>query len=99
MLGTLAYMSPEQMRAAELDSRSDTFSLGVVFYEMLTGVHPFAREAEMDTIAAILGEEAPPLARHREELPDLLEHVVAKMTAKAPDERYQQIGEFSCPQN
>ena len=93
MMGTPAYMSPEQMRAAPVDRRSDTFSLGVVLYEMLTGVHPFSKNTAIDTIAAILGEDPEPLSRHEAALPELLEHVVGKMTAKSPDERYQQVRE------
>jgi len=93
LIGTPAYMSPEQMRAEQVDQRSDTFSLGVVLYEMLTGVHPFSKNTAIDTIAAILGEAPPPLSRHQPALPDLLEHVVAKMTAKSPEDRYQQVRE------
>ena len=93
LLGTPAYMSPEHMRGEPIDTRSDTFALGVILYEMLTGVHPFARDAAMDTIAAILSEDPAPMARHDESLSGLPELVVEKMTAKAPDARYQSIGE------
>ena len=93
LLGTPAYMSPEHMRGEAIDTRSDTFALGVILYEMLTGVHPFARAAAMDTIAAILSEDPAPMARHDESLSGLPDLVVEKMTAKAPDARYQSIGE------
>jgi len=93
LMGTPAYMSPEQMRAEAVDRRSDIFSFGVVLYQMLTGTHPFAQDTSMDTIVAILTLATPPLSEQRQELPELLEHVVGKMTAKSPDKRYQHVRE------
>src|SRR5262249_24399520 len=63
LVGTLTYMSPEQLKAAELDGRSDLFSVGVVLYEMATGMTPFKRETIAETIAAILHSE-PSALRH-----------------------------------
>ncbi len=92
-LGTVAYMSPEQLRAQVVDPRSDIFSFGIVLYEMVTGTHPFTKATSMDTAAAILNLPPPPLSSYRKETPELLEHVVGKMLAKVPDERYQLVHE------
>jgi len=90
-LGTVPYMSPEQVRGQRVDTRSDIFSFGVVLYEMLTGVNPFKRDTSVDTSHAILGETPPPLTRYTEDIPVLLQHTVKKMLAKEPDDRYQLI--------
>ncbi|MDA2923932.1 serine/threonine protein kinase [Acidobacteria bacterium AH-259-L09] len=92
-LGTLAYMSPEQMRGQRVDTRSDIFSFGVMLYEMLAGVHPFRKDLPMDTGNAILNETPPPLARYTDNIPELLQHTVRKMLAKEPDRRYQLMHE------
>ena len=90
-LGTLPYMSPEQVRGQEVDSRSDIFSFGVVLYEILTGVHPFKKDTPVETANAILNELAAPLANHLDNWPLLLQHTVRKMLAKEPDRRYQLV--------
>ncbi len=90
-LGTVPYMSPEQLRGKRVDTRSDIFSFGVVLYEMLTGVHPFRKSQPMETAHAILSEVPPPLSRYRNEAPPVLQHTVRKMLAKDPDRRYQLI--------
>ncbi len=90
-LGTVPYMSPEQVRGQEVDTRSDIFSFGVVLYEMLTGVNPFGKGSAMDTATAILSETVPPLTRYTEDIPVLLQHTIKKMLAKEPDRRYQLI--------
>ena len=90
-LGTLAYMSPEQLRSETLDERSDIFSFGVVLYELLTGVHPFRRSQTMETASAILREDAPPIGRHLGDAPYLLLRIVDKLLAKDADRRYQLI--------
>ncbi|MCH7805236.1 MAG: serine/threonine-protein kinase [Acidobacteria bacterium] len=90
-LGTVPYMSPEQVRGQEVDTRSDIFSFGVVLYEMLTGVNPFKGDTSADTSHAILGETPPPLTRYTEDIPVLLQHIVKKMLAKESDRRYQLI--------
>ena len=92
-VGTLAYMSPEQLRGKPADARTDIFSLGVVLYEMLTGVHPFMKSGPMETASAILRENPAPLARYSEEVEDSLQQIVKKMLAKEPQERYQLIRE------
>ena len=90
-LGTVPYMSPEQVRGQEVGTRSDIFSFGVVLYEMLTGVNPFKRDTSVDTSHAILGETPHPLTRYTEDIPVLLQHIVKKMLAKDQDRRYQLI--------
>src|SRR5262249_22404237 len=89
LVGTLSYMSPEQLKGAQLDGRSDLFSLGVVLYEMATGVAPFRRATMAETIAAILHTELPPLRSYSPTVPLELERIIHKSLAKAPDERYQ----------
>ncbi|MDA2939027.1 protein kinase, partial [Acidobacteria bacterium AH-259-A15] len=90
-LGTLAYMSPEQLRGEDVDTRSDVFSFGIVLYEMLTGVHPFKKAQPMETGNAILNEAPAPLFQYINEVPSLLQHTVRKMLAKEPSRRYQVI--------
>jgi serine/threonine protein kinase len=88
ILGTVGYMSPEQVRGGAIDERSDIFSLGVMLYEMLTGVGPFERETPIETLYAILKEEALPLSR-RAGVGDDLEHVVRHCLEKSANERFQ----------
>ena len=88
-LGTLPYMSPEQLRGQEVDARSDIFSFGVLLYEMLTAVHPFKKDSPMDTGNATLSQDPAPLPRYVEGIPELLQHTVRKMLAKERDRRYQ----------
>ena len=90
-LGTPAYMSPEQLRRKEVDTRSDIFSFGVVLYEMLTGVHPFKRAELVDTVSNILNEDPLPLAHYLGNVPPVLQHTVRKMLSKDLDKRYQLI--------
>ncbi len=87
-VGTLAYMSPEQLRGETTDARSDIFSFGVVLYEMLAGVHPFRKQTGMDTAGAILNSAPQPLGELRPDTPALLQHIVKKMLAKDPQDRY-----------
>ena len=88
ILGTAAYMSPEQVRGKALDARSDIFSFGAVLYEMLAGSRPFQGRSQADTMAAILTKEPPPLADRLGDLPPSLERIVARCLAKEPEERY-----------
>jgi len=94
VMGTVSYMSPEQARGLEVDTRSDIFSLGVVLYEMLTSRRPFMGETASDVIAAILMTEPPPLARLAPDLPSELARMIGQALAKDPAHRYQQIGDF-----
>jgi serine/threonine protein kinase/Tol biopolymer transport system component len=89
VLGTLNYMSPEQARAQPVDERTDTWSLGVLLYEMITGHPPFAGDTSSDVMASILEKRPAPLARYARDVPDALEDIVTMALAKNRDERYQ----------
>jgi Tol biopolymer transport system component len=92
VLGTAPYMSPEQARGEHVDHRTDIFSFGVVFHEMLTGRNFFAREKAAETVAAILKDEPPPLSASRRDVAvdslSRLQQVVDKCLAKDPGGRY-----------
>ena len=89
-LGTVAYMSPEQLSGKQVDQRTDIWSFGVVLYKMLTGKLPFAGEYEQAIIYSILNEEPEPCG----DLPLDLERIISKSLAKNPDERYQYAEEI-----
>ncbi|HJZ82572.1 MAG TPA: serine/threonine-protein kinase, partial [Pyrinomonadaceae bacterium] len=89
IMGTVAYMSPEQARGQVVDRRTDIWSLGVLLYEMLTGDQPFRGETPSDTMANILHREPEPLPLHV--LPAELAEVLGKMLAKDVDARYQTV--------
>jgi tRNA A-37 threonylcarbamoyl transferase component Bud32 len=89
VLGTLAYMSPEQARGKGVDQRSDIFSLGVMLYEMATGQLPFAGDSALDTMHAIAFEEARPVTQIRPGLPPDLQRIVSRCLRKQPEDLYQ----------
>lgn len=90
VMGTLAFMSPEQVRGEELDERTDLFSLGVLLYEMLAGQPPFAGETSADLMAAILTKEPPPLTNQR----PVLQTILNKALCKDRAQRYQTADEL-----
>ena len=89
ILGTLPYMSPEQVRVEQTDARSDVFSFGAMLYEMASGRQPFASESAAATASAILTHEPPPLARFAREVPEELQRIVRKCLEKDREQRYQ----------
>lgn len=89
ILGTPAYMSPEQARHQPLDHRSDLFSLGVVLYEMITGKAPFAGGTPYDQQAAVLTTEPIPVGRYLDRAPPVLQWIISKVLTKEPGLRYQ----------
>jgi tRNA A-37 threonylcarbamoyl transferase component Bud32 len=88
VMGTTNYMSPEQARGRPLDQRSDLFSLGVVLYEMVTGELPFKRETPLDTMHAIVFEEAKPVTTIRRNLPPQVHLIISRCLRKRPEDRY-----------
>lgn len=94
ILGTVSYMSPQQAIGEEIDHRSDIFSLGVVFYEMLTGKMPFTGDYEMAVIYSILNEEPLSIREFNEAVPKSLEQVISKTLRKDPKQRYQDATEL-----
>jgi eukaryotic-like serine/threonine-protein kinase len=93
-IGTAAYMSPEQAKGEQVDQRTDIWSLGVVFYEMLTGKRPFESEYEQALMYSIVNQEPKPPKEFRPEIPDVLEKIVRRAMAKSIDERYQSATEL-----
>ncbi len=94
ILGTVAYMSPEQARGLLVDSRSDVFSLGVVLYEMLSGSPPFLGETPIDTLAAMLNSEPASLG-HLPGVGAALDSAVRRALEKDRDRRWQSVGSFA----
>ncbi len=94
ILGTPAYMSPEQAQKETTDRRTDIWSLAVVLHEMVAGKLPFQRQREQAVLYAIVNEEPEPLTAQRVDVPVELDRIVGKAMAKSPDERYQHVDEL-----
>ena len=89
MVGTVGYMSPEQVRGQAVDHRSDIFSLGTILYEMFTGRRAFQRASAVETLNAILKEEPPDIVESGRPMPPGLDRVVRHCLEKRPEERFQ----------
>lgn len=90
IMGTVAYMSPEQARGNAVDGRTDIWSLGVVLYEMIAGCAPFFGGTSNEIVSAILSKDSPPpLSRYSRLIPERLEEIVEKALTKNRDDRYQ----------
>lgn len=95
IIGTPAYMSPEQAHGAPIDARSDIYSLGIVLFELITGHEPYHAETPMGLLLMHINEPIPPLTKFRDDVPPSLQHVVERATAKDPDQRYSSAGELA----
>jgi eukaryotic-like serine/threonine-protein kinase len=89
VIGTVAYMSPEQLRAKAVDHRSDIFSVGAILYEMLTGRRAFRGETEVDTITAVLREDPPEIHLEEASVPVSFQQIVHHCLEKEPENRFQ----------
>ena len=89
VLGTVEYMSPEQLRGERVDHRSDIFAFGAILYEMLTARRAFQRDTGAETMAAILKEEPPEISGLDGALPPALERIVHRCLEKKRGERFQ----------
>ncbi len=97
MMGTLAYMSPEQARGDAVDHRSDIYSFGLLMYEMFAGVLPFAEDANLSSLSALMRRvqtDVPSLDRTRAGLPDWISRIVSRCLERDPAGRYPSVGEL-----
>ncbi len=95
VMGTLGYMSPEQLRGEPVDGRSDIFALGCVLWEMLAGRSPFRRSTATETCAAILSEDPPPLELDDPGAPAVLPAVLERCLARDPEARFQSAADLA----
>ena len=94
VVGTFAYMAPEQAEGRRVDTRSDIFSLGAIFYEMLSGAPPFKGGTAISTLAAVIKDEPRQLSELRRDLPRDLTRLVTRCLAKEPNRRYQSAADL-----
>ena len=95
MVGTPAYMSPEQVTDTDVDGRSDLYSLGIILYEILTGRLPFSADSTTSLINARLTMPIPEVRSVQSNVPAAWQEVVGKALARNPADRYQSVGEFA----
>src|SRR2546422_3808167 len=89
VMGTVGYMSPEQVKGQNADHRSDLFSFGAILYEMLSGKRAFSGETSVETMSAILKQDPPELTETNRTAPPALERIVRHCLEKNPEERFQ----------
>ena len=94
-IGTIGYMSPEQVRGQATDHRTDIFAFGAILYEMVMGTRSFQKPTEADTITAILNEEPPPMSQLSPETPAGVERVVRRCLEKNPEERFHSASDLA----
>jgi len=94
-LGTVGYMSPEQVRGFATDQRTDIFAFGAVLYEMVMGQRSFQKSTEADTISAILNEEPPSISQFAPDVPSGLERIVRHCLEKNPEQRFQSAADLA----
>jgi tetratricopeptide (TPR) repeat protein len=95
IIGTVGYMSPEQVRGREVDPRSDIFSFGVILYEMLTGQRAFRGDSAIEVMSAILKEEPPEISLVNSKIPPQLERIARRCLEKQPEQRFQTASDLS----
>ena len=95
VLGTVGYMSPEQVRGRQVDHRSDIFALGTILYEMLSGTSAFRRESTADTMSAILKEDPPELSPANAKISPALDRVVRRCLEKKPEQRFHSASDLA----
>jgi serine/threonine protein kinase/tetratricopeptide (TPR) repeat protein len=93
IVGTMSYMSPEQLQGAAVDARADVFAFGLLLYEMIAGAHPFERSSPITTASAIINDTEEPLEERRDDIPPLLAHIVSRCLEKDRDRRYQSLND------
>ena len=94
VVGTVGYMSPEQVRGHVADARSDIFAVGVMLYEMLTGKPAFRKATSADTMSAILNDDPPAVSQAAASVPPGLQRIVSRCLAKSPDKRFQHASDL-----
>jgi serine/threonine protein kinase len=94
IMGTPAYISPEQAKAIKVDQRSDIYSLGIILYEMVTGRVPFMADTPLAVILKQISDPLPPPSIIKADIPEAIERVILKALAKEPDDRYATAAEF-----
>jgi len=95
IVGTLAYVSPEQARGDEIDEKSDIFSLGILLYEMASGNHPFSKPSAIETLSSILKDPTPAVSVKPKAVNPVLNPILRKALAKNPEDRYESISDFA----
>ena len=95
VMGTMGYMSPEQVRGQTADYRTDIFALGVILYEMLTGKRAFQKPTSADTMSAILNEDPPAISQVSNNVPPALQRVVLRCLEKNPEQRFQSASDLA----
>ena len=94
MMGTPAYMAPEQLLARELDGRTDLYAVGVLFYRLVTGTFPFTAETSIESMRKQISEEPTPALARRPGLPEWCDWIAQRALARSPDDRFQTADEF-----